>query len=451
MVLLACSTVRMASRSRLPPPMIPLKSGTRDSGQLLHTLIGHFAPLNGIAFSADGTQLATASQDGTAIIWDTASGRQLLVLRGHSGPVLDVAFSPDGKSVATASDDATARIWDISPEGSREWLTFTGWTGWVKDVRYSPDGTRIASIDDGGVQVWDAATGQVLLRVPMGTPGNRGIAFSPDGKRLAVAGDGKDAEVWDSVTGEKLLTLHPPPFPGEPFCCYLIDYSPDGKYIITLNGRAGNGRAVMVWDAVSGKEVPGTSFDASAMAFSPDGKHLALAADKTNIYDTQTWNVVLSLSTYTGTIHSIAYSPDSTRIAMALFEGTVKVWDATTGKELYTLYSHTSGVNSAAFSPDGKYLAATVARGVIKLWDLSQVGQPDAQPISLYGHTKSVGPLAFSPDGKRLATGSADGTVRIYALDLDDLIAIAKSRVTRTLTADECQEYLHEQTCPPGP
>ena len=84
----------------------------------------------------------------------------------------------------------TARIWDVSPEGSREWLTFTGHTGWVDDVRYSPDGTRIASIDDrGGAQVWDAATGQVLLRVPMGAASSRGIAFSPDGKRLAVADD----------------------------------------------------------------------------------------------------------------------------------------------------------------------------------------------------------------------------------------------------------------------
>ncbi len=82
------------------------------------------------------------------------------------------------------------------------------------------------------------------------------------------------------------------------------------------------------------------------------------------------------------------------------------------------------------------------------VWDLTQGHGADALPVSLYGHTKAVAQLAVSPDSRRLATGGDDGTVRIWALELDDLIAIAKSRVTRSLTADECQQYLHLQECP---
>jgi WD40 repeat protein/transcriptional regulator with XRE-family HTH domain len=423
------------------------------SGQLLHTLIGHFGSLTGIAFSGDGKLLATASLDGTAIIWDTDAGSQLLVLRGHSRSVLDIAFSPDGKSVATASGDATVRIWDVSPEGSREWLTFAGHPGSVYDVRYSPDGKRIASVDEvGGVQVWDSTTGQVLLKVHLTVPGRRGIAFSPDGKRLAVADETKDTQVWDSVTGKILLTLYSTGSYSYTTPGSNIDYSADGKYIGMLSGSG----LVRVWSAASGRPVPAPPGLASAIAFSPDGKHLAMAlaapgADKTNIVDTQTWKTVLSLSRHTGLVNSIAYSPDSARIVTAGADGTARVWDAGTGKELFTLYSHTSGMNSAAFSPDGKYLAVAVARGIIQLWDLSESRQPDERPISLYGHTLSVEHLAFSPDGKRLATASNDGTVRIDALALDDLIAIAKSRVTRTLTADECQVYLHMQECPSMP
>ncbi len=82
------------------------------------------------------------------------------------------------------------------------------------------------------------------------------------------------------------------------------------------------------------------------------------------------------------------------------------------------------------------------------VWDLTQGHGADALPVSLYGHAKAVHVVAVSSDSKRLATGSADGTVRIWAPELDDLIAIAKSRVTRGLTADECQQYLHLQVCP---
>jgi WD40 repeat protein len=106
-----------------------------------------------------------------------------------------------------------------------------------------------------------------------------------------------------------------------------------------------------------------------------------------------------------GVVSEVAFSPDGKRLATASFDKTVKVWDATTGQELLTLRGHSDLVNS----------------------------------------------VVFSPDGKRLASASPDGTVQIYAIDIHDLLALARSRVTRSLAPDECKRYLLSATCPATP
>jgi WD40 repeat protein len=126
------------------------------------------------------------------------------------------------------------------------------------------------------------------------------------------------------------------------------------------------------------------------------------------------------------------------------------VWDATTGKLLLTLAGHTGNVVDLAFSPDGNRLATASADGTAKVWDVSTGSGRTEQPLTLYNPDRAlVTSVAFSPDGTRLAVTSYDGTLRIYTLPLEDIISIAKSRVTRTLTTDECQKYLHVEQCPP--
>ena len=100
-----------------------------------------------------------------------------------------------------------------------------------------------------------------------------------------------------------------------------------------------------------------------------------------------------------------------------------------------------------AFSPDGKRLVTVSLDQTAKVWD----EQNGKELLTLQGHSAPVVAVAFSPDGKHLATASRDETVQIYALDLCELINLARSRVTRTLTAEECQRYLQSGTCPPLP
>jgi WD40 repeat protein len=257
------------------------------TGRLVGTLLGaaegnplgHTRMVLRCAFSSDGATtrlLATASEDGTAKIWDMQTGKVLQTLKGHGDVVWDVAFSPDGKLLATAGADETARVWDVATGEMR--VTFTGHTDRVLCLAFSPDGRRIASGgDDRMVRVWDVATGQEVRR-----PGehlgfvNR-IVFSPDGTLLASAGEDRTVIVWDATSGRVVHTLR-----GHDDGVRGVAFSPDGKRLAS----AGWGGKVRVWDVASGREIltlAAHDQGATAVAFiGPDGRRLVSAgADAT--------------------------------------------------------------------------------------------------------------------------------------------------------------------------
>jgi WD40 repeat protein len=130
---------------------------------------------------------------------------------------------------------------------------------------------------------------------------------------------------------------------------------------------------------------------------------------------------------------------------VAFAVGIARVWSAGDGRFLDVLKGHTAFVKALAFSPDGKTLATGSFDSTIKLWNVTDFAQP---PLTLQGHTAAVYGVIFSPDGKRLLSGSRDTTARVDAIDVGDLVRIAHTRVTRSLTTAECQQYLHRSTCP---
>jgi WD40 repeat protein len=166
------------------------------------------------------------------------------------------------------------------------------------------------------------------------------------------------------------------------------------------------------------------------------------------IWDVNTGERLLTLEGHESGIRDIAYSPDGLIIATGSGDGTAILWDAATGAKMLTLIGHSAGLQSVAFTPDSKLLATGSEDNTAKIWDVAT----GKEILTLPGSDGGVAGVGFSPsdNGAHLAVSSADGVVRVFLLRIEDLLTLAQTRVTRSLTTEECKKYLHVETCPPA-
>jgi WD40 repeat protein len=439
---------------------VPLPSGvaTSPSGRLVATssglltasvwdlrmdeivtiFFGHSGAILDVAFSADGGKLATGSEDGTARVWDVFTGQELLRLSGHRLAICQLAFTPDGTRLVTTSQDGTTRVWDIRPEGGREWLTLIGEPGTTKHAAFSADGKQlIANLSNQSVLV-DADTG---ARVAV-LPGELVSRTTPDGARLATLSLEATVTVWEVTSGRRIVTVN------SRKGILTADLSLDGRRLAT-GSRAG---LVEIWDATSGEMQLAFQAHPSGVFyvnFSPDGSRLVSTGfnGQAIAWDAATGQQLVTLGEEGDFFAAAAFSPDRKWIATAGGDGTAVVWEADSGRVLLEVEAHPGGVLDVAFSPEGKRLATAGLDSTARLWDAA-TGQ---ELLTLTGHKAAVNSVAFSPDGERLVTASIDNTVRVYALDLAELIEMARGRLTRKLTEAECRRYLHRESCPAEP
>lgn len=387
--------------------------------------------VNGVAYSPDGTALASAGTDGTAKLWDLETGRELVTYRGHADQpddpsrpanvlgVAAVAFHPKEAWVASAAGNQV-HLWSADTGEQVKVLAKVEKSHLpLKSIAFSPDGRQLAAGgDDGVVRVFAVATGkETYASPPRGSRVER-VAFAPDGKRVAAADFGGNVAVYA---------------PGTPNPVQLgvgvvqngaalgVAFAPDGG---TLYAAGADGRARQVGAAnPDGSPAPGAGATAreylghtggvNDLAVTPDGQLVVTAGDdKTvRVWEAKTGKPVRSFQGHLAKVLGVAVRPDGRQVASAGADGSVRLWDLSPTDDHRVLADAAGPVWAAAVSPDGKRLAAAGADKVIRLYD-PETGKPDG---TLAGHTAAVTALAFvTPD--RLASAGGDRVVRVWDL-----------------------------------
>ncbi len=326
-------------------------------------------------------------------------------LSGHAGPISACAFSPEGSHLLTASYDNTGRLWDAA--SGQEVLRLTGHENEVTACAFSPDGSRLLTGSrDKTARLWDAASGQEVLRFEGHGSWVSASAFSPDGSRILTGSWDNTARLWDAASGKEVLRLE-----GHGGWVSACAFSPDGSRLLI----GSEDHTASLWDAASGQEVlrfEGHRSGVTACAFSPDGSHLLTGSwDNTaRLWDAASGQEVLRLEGHGNQVSASAFSPDGRRILTGSRDMTARLWDATSGKEVLRLEGHGNGGSACAFSPDGSRLLTGSDDNTARLWDAAS----GKAVLRLEGHGDRVSTCAFSPDGRRILTGSRDMTARLW-------------------------------------
>ncbi len=247
----------------------------------------------------------------------------------------------------------------------------------------------------------------------------RDVAFSPDGKMLASAGQDRRIILWDVVTYQPIGELV-----GMTGAANAVAFSPDGKMLAS----GGIDGLLYLWDVETGERIgdalPGHSDSIWRLAFSPDGKTLATASqDQTLIlWDVATQHAIsASLTGHTDAVYDVAFGPDGHLLASGGADGTVRLWNVETGEAIGDpLTGHTNWVWSVAFSPDGQQLVSGSADTTFIIWD---VAKREVLSQIVTGHIGWVRSVVFSPDGQTIVSGSADGSLRLWSAESGELIA----------------------------
>jgi WD40 repeat protein/serine/threonine protein kinase len=406
-----------------------VRTWSASTGELVRRLPAP-GTVHRVVFRPDGARMALATTDGSALVWDAATGAEVLRTPPTGQRVQAIAYSPDGKWLALAGWDATVRVCDADTGAVVS--TFRGHTAAVQSVAFHPGGKHIASGDSAAtVKLWDAESGKLQWNLLGHKSAVYGVAFSPDGKLLASGSNNGNLRIWDLETGRAIqsLTSNSGAVLGNCF-------SPDGRYIAYCGGDT----TVRVWDAESGVQrviFRGHTAPVESVQFSPDGQRLVSSSPQEAAV--RVWDVTrhpeqatfarvrgrddevikvrdlteradAAAPARTGPdLEALAFHTDGRHLLSVAIGGKLQVWDAATGvlKEQRTVALSDELVTPAvlaAFAPGGATLAGRSRddHRLVKVWDVVT----GDETMTFRGHTMPVCAVRCSDDGRHLVTAA---------------------------------------------
>jgi WD40 repeat protein len=386
-----------------------------SSGKDLRTLKGH-SGIRQLAFSPNGQRLASCG-GGTVRLWDVTTGRQLWLFSEQKQDVWSIAFSPDGKILVVGTiEDGVIKALDV--ETGRQTKTFAGNKERINHLAFNRNGTRLASISNRTLKLWDPVSGGEIQTLRGHHDTIRGLAVSPRDDLIASGGEDVTIRLWDTASRQEPTSL---PHPG----VSSIAYSGDGKRL-----AIGGGGVIAVRDALTDQRLweEGESIS-SNVRFHPTSRSLAsgLEDGRVRLRDAQDGRVLRTFKAHDSLITSIDFSSDGRVLATGGQDKRVGLWNPVDGRRLATLNGHTDAIKAVTFNPDGKLLASAGAEKdrTVRIWDIPTGRAVRTIPIvQLTPSTDdgekladdkdySVWSMVFSHDGRQLFAGLGGNTAAL--------------------------------------
>ena len=365
-------------------------------------LTGHNKAVYDLAFSPDGTRIASASHDMTVRVWDVPAQAEMVTLSGHTDLVVAVAWSPAGDVIASGSYDGTIRVWN--PVTGEALHVIDAGGGWVDDLAFGPDGPVFASATrDGVLRLWDAASGDLIAAVDAHAGGASGVTWSPDGTRLASSGRDGRVRVWDAML-TPLLTIA-----AHDDVIYDLAWNPQQDTIATASWDG----SVGVWSGLDGS----ARYDlrkasrVHKLAWSPDGTRVAALGwdDTVRLWDVAAENLAGGQPEHMDVITHLDWDDDGLRVTT--LDGLLLVWQVPPGVWMWGDVApvDSAGPPSTAANATGTRAYEIDAGGVVRITDNG--GDEAVIIAALPGRANAA---AWSPDGIQLSVSVRNGTVVIW-------------------------------------